>query len=631
MRRFDYTLLFLMVFLNIPLYGAIPMTITKPAAPIFYQVQDSITPSKTSKDPFINQLNRKTERHNAYNPIEKVFLHTDKSMFSTGETIWYSAYVVIGPLHQYTEGSKVVHVDLVGPDGEITVAQTHALTKGKASGALEIPKNLQEGGYQLRAYTQWMRNYESDFFFTQELSILNKQNRSEASNAFVDDIDLQFFPEGGHMVADIAGKVSYKAIGSDGQPRTVSGKILNSEGATVATLSTFDRGSGFFQLTPAKGGRYIAALDDGRQYHLPEIVDIGYTITVNNLDQKSIKVFVQASEELRARPFYVVGHMRQKNYFNNKFKFEHEPMLKFEVPKSELIGGVLTLTLFDLNNKPWCERPIFISQKEELVINTKINADKFRKRGKVILDIQVTDFKGQPITTKLSLATTDPGQVEKNQGSSNILTQLLLESDIKGTVADPGLLFQDQRRETLQKLDLTMLTHGWRKFDWPEVWNDAKPKKEFVFAEGLTISGKALNTKKQVMPNATLNIMAKTGEKLGVLAAKTGLDGRFSIPDFNFNGSTKVVFNAFDYEDNTVDVKVNLDPRKIKVPLSGFNSPFLKQNEELEDYGTHSLARSRMEVLYDTNRIIKLDEVVVSEEKKRKNTPSAPLGAWART
>ena len=74
----------------------------------------------------------------------------------------------------------------------------------------------------------------------------------------------------------------------------------------------------------------------------------------------------------------------------------------------------------------------------------------------MILDIQVTDFKGQPITTKLSLATTDPGQVEKNQGSSNILTQLLLESDIKGTVADPGLLFQDQRRETLQKLDLTL-------------------------------------------------------------------------------------------------------------------------------------------------------------------------------
>lgn len=623
MRNFENVFLFLMVLICIPIYGTTSIIETESAMFNFYQEQDSIRPSKTSKDPFINRLNSKTSRHNAHNPIEKVFLHTDKSMFAMGETIWYSAYVVIGPLHRYTDGSKVVHVDLIAPDGEIAVSLTHALINGKGSGALKLPNHLPEGNYQLRSYTRWMQNYDSDFFFTKELSVVNTKNKRDVSLAVEDRIDLQFFPEGGHMVADLAGKVSFKAIGSDGLPRKVSGKVLNSSGGMVATLGTFDRGSGFFQMIPKKGERYAAELDDGSQYPLPEILDVGYTISVNNLSEKGISVFVQASEELRDKPFYVVGHIRQRNYFHSKFEFDRDQTLKFEVPKADMPGGVLTLTLFDLYNKPWCERPIFTNHKEGLVISTKINTNKFVKRGKVALDINVTDHEGKPIATNLSLATTDAGQVKKDLGASTILSHILLESDIKGDIVDPGLLFKDRNQRAIEKIDLVMLTNGWRKYHWPEVWKDVKPTKEFPFAEGLTVSGKAFSTNEKHMPNATLNIMAKAGEKLGVFSAKTDLDGRFSIPDFNFNGEAKVVFNAYSYKDKTVDLKVSLDPHRMKVPAAQFKSPPLRQNEEAEDYGTHSLARSRMEALYET-QVTKLDEVVVTEKKKKESRNQSP-------
>ncbi|WP_273568735.1 hypothetical protein [Maribacter halichondriae] len=379
---FEGGLFFLLVLICIPMHGITSNTPAESTVLSFYQEQDPILPSKTSKDPFINRLNSKTSRHNQYNPIEKVFLHTDKNMFASGETVWYSAYVVTGPLHRYTYSSKVVHVDLIGPDGEIAVSQTHQLVNGKSSGALKIPKYLSEGDCQLRSYTQWMRNYDADFFFTKELSIVNTQNNQDVTLVMEDRIDLQFFPEGGHMVADLPSKVSFKAIGSDGLPRKVSGKILNSAGVTVATLGTFDRGSGFFQLTPKKDERYLAELDDGTQYSLPEILDMGYTISVNNLNEKAIRVFVQASEQLRNKPFYIVGYLRQRNYFTSKFEFDRDQTLKLEVPKADMPAGVLTLTLFDLYNKPWCERPIFINHQEELVISTKINTNKFVKGGR---------------------------------------------------------------------------------------------------------------------------------------------------------------------------------------------------------------------------------------------------------
>jgi len=575
--------------------------------------------SNISEEPFIKELDNKTNLHNSYNPIEKVFLHTDKDMFSAGETIWYSPYVVVGPFHQPSSGSRVVHIDLIGADGEIKISQTQGLVNGKGSGSLEIPKNLPAGNYELRAYTQWMRNFDADFFFSKSLNILNEKNSADTSLKNEDKLDLQFFPEGGHSVVDIAGKVSFKAIGSDGLPRSVKGRILDSKGTPVAAFNTFDRGAGFFQLMPKKGERYIGELEDGTQYPLPKVLDNGYTIAVNNGSEKSIKVIVQASELLRDKPFYVIGNMRQRKYYQGKFEFGLNRTFTFEIPKTQMPSGVLTLTLFDSDNKPWCERPVFVNNQEELVISTKINRNKLIKRGKVVLDVNVTDTEGRPVSTNISLAATDFGQVEKTWGSGTILTEFLLESDLKGKVTNPGLLFKDQKRTTVQRLDLVMLTHGWRKYNWPEVWEEQTNKKEFDFEEGLLISGTATSPNRKPLSNASLNVIAKAGERLGMFSSRTALDGTFTIPDFNFNGLTEVVFNAFDVEDKPLDVKVTLDPsNKINPPPTQYKSLFLKPNEEIATYSTHSVARGRMDALYEKMKITELEEVVVTEKKSNK-------------
>lgn len=624
MHHLRVILLLIMGLASLSMFGAIPAALYASTTYIFKQEQEKAKAKKTSNDPFINQLNTKTDRHNAHNPVEKVFLHTDKDMFSKGETIWYSAYVVMGPSHQYTNSSKVVHVDLISSEGEIVKSQTHALTNGKSTGALELPKNLQEGPYQLRSYTQWMRNSDSHFFFTKTLSIINSNNKQDVSQGLDYNIDLQFFPEGGHLVADIPVIVSFKAIGSDGLPKELKGKILNSVGSTIATLRTFDRGSGFFQITPKKGENYYAELDDGTQYSLPKILDQGYVVTVNNRNSNKIKVTVKASDSLGHRPVYVTGYMRQKNYFHRKFEFDQDQMLQFEMSKADIPSGVLTLTLFDMQNKPWCERPIFINTEEEIVINTKLLSNKFVKRGKVRVEINATDIQGKPIITNLSLAATDAGQVLKSRGSGTILSHFLLESEIKGHVTDPGLLFGNQKLMTIQQLDLVMLTNGWRKYDWPEVWKDVKPKKEFPFAQGLTVSGTAFSTKDKLMPNATLNVMSKSGDKLGMFSTKTDLDGTFSIPNFNFDGASDIVFNAYNYQDKALDVKVKLNHNKIKVPEAKFKNSIFKQTQVVDAYDIHSVTRSRTKALLDSYRVTKLDEVVVTEKKKKKSRNQTP-------
>ncbi len=580
--------------------------------------------SNLSENPFIVQFTQKVNDYNGHYPIEKVFLHTDKDLFISGESIWFSAYGVIGPFHELTSASKVLHLDLIAPNNTIILSQTHELLNGLGSGVIELPKNLVSGNYQLRAYTQWMRNFDPDFFFTKQVEILNNGTPQNTKSLTNGTIDLQFFPEGGHAVDGIASKIAFKAIGNNGEPEPVKGRIYDSNGNAVAELNTFDRGAGFFQLIPKKNLEYTAVLNDGSKYPLPKILKNGYAMSVNNMNERSIKVIVQASASLKGQPFYIIGHMRQRKYYQGIFEFRNNQIISFEIPKHTMPSGVLTLSLFDSNKTPRCERALFVDNDDKLVITANIENQRLFKRGKVNMSLMVTDSYGKPVSGNFSIAVTDQGQFEKDPGKMNILTQLLLQSDVKGHIEYPNQLFQDRKRSTLNKLDLVMLTHGWRKFPWQEVWNDHYDQKEFGFAKGLTIKGKATRTNKKPLANTTLNVIAKSGDLLGMFSAKTAFDGSFSIDDFNFKGPTDVVFNAFDVKNKPLDVKIVLEDKQDKVPRPSFKSREKQQIKDTETYRTHAIARQRMETIYESQKVTELDEVVVTEEKNEKSRNQSP-------
>jgi len=186
---------------------------------------------------------------------------------------------------------------------------------------------------------------------------------------------------------------------------------------------------------------------------------------VDNLDAKNIKVKVQASNSLRSKPFYIIGTINNEKYYQGKFAFNAQEVFDFEIPKNKLPSGVLTLTLFDEQMRPWCERPVFINNEEKLIIQTELKNFNFEKREKVELKVNVKDEYGTPLSTNFSIAITDADIVDKNKFESNILTHLLLESDIKGYIENPGYYFNDSQRSTRAKLDLVMLTHGLFKLD----------------------------------------------------------------------------------------------------------------------------------------------------------------------
>ncbi|WP_449439483.1 hypothetical protein [Pedobacter steynii] len=109
-----------------------------------------------------------------YNSQEKVYLHTDKPYYVVGDTIWFKAYVTIGVKHQLSALSGALYIDLINEGDSIAQALKLPLMAGMAKGSIVLSDTvLREGNYRIRAYTQWMRNAGSEYFYDSTFSIGN--------------------------------------------------------------------------------------------------------------------------------------------------------------------------------------------------------------------------------------------------------------------------------------------------------------------------------------------------------------------------------------------------------------------------------------------------------------------------
>ena len=80
----------------------------------------------------------------------------------------------------------------------------------------------------------------------------------------------------------------------------------------------------------------------------------------------------------------------------------------------------------------------------------------------------------------ISLAVRDANRTDLSFDNGSIMTEMLLASEIKGFVPDPGWYFQKDDDEHRKALDLLMMTQGWRRFDWRSmavrgVWDLTQP------------------------------------------------------------------------------------------------------------------------------------------------------------
>ncbi|MBE9511247.1 MAG: hypothetical protein IMY71_10235 [Bacteroidetes bacterium] len=447
-----------------------------------------------NRDKVLDTISIRLEKFNNFYSQEKVYLHFDKPFYIPGETIWYKAYLVNASGNVPSSLSKIIYTELLDKNGEVVIRQILKAGDGFAKGEFLLPESLLQGKYQVRAYTNWMRNFDQEFFFTKEILLFDPQKEydipeTDSSEQATGDkpanekIDLQFFPEGGYLVSGLTSKVAFKAIDESGGGIHVKGEITDQDGNVITPYESFHLGMGVFMLKPEKGKTYFANLvqEDNKKinYALPVVLEEGLVMAADNSSGDVIRVIVQANETFLSNnsgKVLLVIQAAGRIYYTANGNFSNRSSFTAILPKTNLPAGIAQLTLFNADGNPECERLVFINRHHALQVKIETDKNTYNPREKVLLDISVSDLYGNPVAGNFSLAVTDISQVVGvEKYSDNILTNLLLTSELKGNIEQPAFYFIKDNPDSETASDYLMLTQGWRRFLWKEILNNKWP------------------------------------------------------------------------------------------------------------------------------------------------------------
>ena len=520
-------------------------------------------------------------------PSEKVYLHTDKPHYALGENIWFSAYLTAGAEHLPSLVSNLVYVELIGPDLTRKASRYIGIQDGVGNGDFDTERDWPEGKYFLRAYTNYMRNFDSSFFFQREFLLLKPRVETSSiapeTPKSISDFSVQFMPEGGDLVNGLSSQIGVKAVSNLGTGIQFEGKILDDQGTQVAVFKTYRFGLGAFSFTPQNGRKYQAELSfQGihKKIPLPAAQEQGHTLQITQRPPNQLLINVRSTIPNGLKDAVILGHLRGQTIFSFS-NTEGLEKLSLTIPTDSIPEGIAQFTLFSSKGEPLCERLVFVDNPRERA-RLSISTDKssYAARQKVSVTLQLKDQAGNPLKAMVSATVTDKQSVYWGKYGQDIRSYLLLQADLPGHIEDPGYFFVEENATRRQLLDMLMLTQGWRRFSWKQVLQDNLPDLTWLPEQGFTISGQTTKLDQPDKP-VSADLMVVAMEKGISQLVSSGPDGRFSISGFPFVDSTRVVIQGAKPTANSAKKGKNNDAnqqgiagnRDIKIRLDGDNPP----------------------------------------------------------
>jgi hypothetical protein len=424
-------------------------------------------------------------------PRESVFLHLNKSTFIKGESIWYKGYIYNRKDSVPFKETTNLYVGLYDAEGNQLQKSIVRAQNGYAIGNMKMDSTYTTGDYYLKASTNWMRNFNEDDAFIQKIKFLN----NEANPSITKELayDLQLLPEGGHLVHDVHGVVGVKLIDNKGLGIIFKeGILLDNNNNKVTDFKSNAFGMARFSFTPHKDKNYhvLVTLNGGKELKakLPDINSTGIVLRAQQNPGKegfmiSIATNKATYKKIKKKPYHLLIHKNGASK-GSPFVFNRsEKEIIIPLTGDFLFEGINIITLFDEQQNPIAERMIFNQHKWEptealVAINEMAN-------DSISLGLQV--FSDINIEKNLSVSVL-PSETRAYNQKNTILSEFLLKPYLRGYIENPGYYFMDDNRRREFDLDLLLLTQGWSRYEWNNIFNRV-PNPVFEFENGLTLKG----------------------------------------------------------------------------------------------------------------------------------------------
>ena len=436
---------------------------------------------------------------------------------------------------------------------------------------------------------------------------------------FTNDFDVKFFPEGGALLSIPHQNVAFKAQGADGFSKEVEGFLFNSKGDTLTNFRSEHNGMGIFTMNPVNNETYYVTVRTNdsitKRFDLPAIEPKGISIAMSHYKQE-IRYEIQKTEVTEwPQKLFLLAHTRGKlailQPINPKRTFG-------KMNDSLFTEGITHFMLIDEQGNALSERLIFVPDHKPNQWQITADQPTYGKREKVSLQIAAKDNEGNPVEGTFSVSITDRKSIQPDSLADNILSNLLLTSDLKGYVEDPAFYFLNQDARTLRSIDYLMMTHGWRRHKMENVLRTPSLNFTNYIEKGQTISGRIMGFFGANVKKGPICVLAP---KYNIIATtETDEKGQF-IVNTSFRDSTTFLVQARTKK-GFAGVDILMDPPQY--PVATHKAPYFNgATTFMEDYLMNTRDQYYME---GGMRVYNLKEVTVTAKRERPSSKSIYTG-----
>ena len=457
---------------------------------------------------------------------EKVYLHLDNNCYYRGEEIWFKAYVVRADNNQYTDLSRLLYVELVSPDGLLVERQTISISEdGDGEGSFYLTDSLYSGFYEIRAYTRWMMNFcvtehpsnyrSRQLFYSRQMAddfyrlygtvysrvvpvyetpekmgeyamkYIVERPKTRLDKELKANLKINFYPEGGHLIAGTKANVAFEAVNELGEQVDITGKVGSK------TIKTEHEGRGVFTVDVPENGRLEAHFhyaDKDYNIDLPKTEKTGCALSVKTDDDN-----VTATVTLRGVPtdvdYAAVVLSRGQLKVFERFRPDSKGHAAVSIDTRELPSGVSDLLIIDNNGRPMADRLFFVNNHELDNGQITLNIPKIDYQPYEAIDLELQVPEG---TDQVSVSIRDAATDDPTYDTGNIMTELLLSSELKGFIPHPDYYFEADDQQHRHHLDLLLMVQGWRRYNYGDL-TDGKPLR-YGPEQCLNVDGNVYNT-----------------------------------------------------------------------------------------------------------------------------------------
>lgn len=395
--------------------------------------------------------------------------------------------------------------------------------------------------------------------------------------------------------------------------------MFNSKGDTLTNFRSEHNGMGIFTMNPVNNETYYVTVRTNdsitKRFDLPAIEPKGISIAMSHYKQE-IRYEIQKTEATEwPQKLFLLAHTRGKlailQPINPKRTFG-------KMNDSLFTEGITHFMLIDEQGNALSERLIFVPDHKPNQWQITTDQPTYGKREKVSLQITAKDSEGNPVEGTFSVSITDRKSIQPDSLADNILSNLLLTSDLKGYVEDPAFYFLNQDARTLRSIDYLMMTHGWRRHKMENVLRTPSLNFTNYIEKGQTISGRIMGFFGANVKKGPICVLAP---KYNIIATtETDEKGQF-IVNTSFRDSTTFLVQARTKK-GFAGVDILMDPPQY--PVATHKAPYFNGSTTfMENYLMNTRDQYYME---GGMRVYNLKEVTVTAKRERPSSKSIYTG-----